>query len=149
MMHPAIGIAVFAAGLPLLGGCEQRQPPPPVVATSSSAPAAIPAGSASTGQSVSAAEMDKVRQHLASCWYLDPHEAATAVSIEVKLLPDGTVESTRVVDADRMATDPGLRAAAKAAQRALIKCSPLPLPRDKYEVWKSTIFRFTPSGAFG
>jgi hypothetical protein len=98
---------------------------------------------------MSGAELDKVRQHLASCWYLDPHETASAVSIEVKLLPDGTVESTKVVDADRMATDPGLRAAAKAAQRALLKCSPLPLPREKYELWKSTIFRFSPSGALG
>jgi membrane protein involved in colicin uptake len=148
-MHPAIGIAVVAAGLPLLGGCEQRQPAPPLVATSSPPPATTPAGSASAGQSMSAAELDRVRNHLASCWYLDPHEKASAVSIEVKLLPDGTVESTRVVDADRMATDQGLRAAAKAAQRAVLKCSPLPLPRDKYEVWKSTVFRFDSSGVVG
>ena len=150
-IQSAVGFAMVTTALPLLGGCAQKQPAPPVVATSSPAPASIPAGSAGADQPLSAAELDKVRAYIASCWYLDPHKAGASfpdVTIEVELLRDGTVESTQVVDADRM-TDPGFREAAEAAQRALLKCSRLPLPRDKYEFWKKTSFRFSAAGFVG
>ena len=72
-----------------------------------------------------------------------------AVEIKVELLPDGTVTSAQVVDAERMQTDLDFREDAQAALRAVRKCSPLKLPPDKYLLWKSTTFRFSASGVFG
>ena len=48
-----------------------------------------------------------------------------------------------------MKTDADFQDAAEAALRAVRKCSPLKLPPDKYLDWKSTVFRFNPSGAVG
>jgi hypothetical protein len=43
-----------------------------------------------------------------------------------------------------MQSDATFKAAARAAQRAIFDCSPLPLPLDQYEVWKELPFAFDP-----
>jgi len=48
-----------------------------------------------------------------------------------------------------MATDASFRVMAQTALQAVWKCSPFNLPRDKYELWKSTTFRFDPVGRPG
>jgi hypothetical protein len=146
-MRAPFGSVIFAAGLPLLAACGQKQAPmaattPPPQAASSS-PTITPL------QPLSGAELDQARQQLATCWYLNPQKNAARippVEIQVELLPDGTVSSAQVVKADRMKTDAAFQDAADAALRAVLKCSPLKLPPDKYLYWKSTVFRFNPSG---
>jgi hypothetical protein len=44
-----------------------------------------------------------------------------------------------------MALDRYFRSAAEAAQRAVLKCAPLKLPVEQYEIWKEIKFNFDPS----
>ncbi len=110
------------------------------------------ASSAPIGQQLTTSELDAVRSQISQCWFLDPGKKGAdtiIVEIAVSLLPDGTVQSAEIVDQSRMYSDPVYRAAAEAAQRAILKCHQLRLPLDKYDLWKSTTFRFNPSGFFG
>jgi len=105
------------------------------------------------GAQLSSSELDAVRSQIAGCWYIDPGKKGAdtlVVEIHVDLGPDGTVLGTpEILDAERAATDPVFQAAAEAARRALLKCSPLHLPPGKYDTWKSTTFTFNPSGMLG
>lgn len=121
---------------------DQTQPPQPT-----------PDQSAPIGQQLSSSDLDAVRSQIAGCWYLDPGKKGAesmVVEIHVDLGPDGTVlGNPQILDTMRAATDPSFQAEAEAARRALLKCSPLRLPPDKYDTWKSTIFRFSPGGMLG
>jgi len=105
------------------------------------------------GAQLSSSELDAVRSQIAGCWYLDPGKKGAdtlVVEIHVDLGSDGTVlGNPEILDAARASTDPVFEAAAEAARRALLKCSPLHLPAGKYDTWKSTTFRFNPSGMLG
>ena len=102
------------------------------------------------GAQLSSSELDAVRSQIAGCWYLDPGKKGAdtmVIEIHVDLGSDGTVlGNPQILDSARAATDPAYQAAAEAARRALLKCSPLHLPPDKYDTWKSATFRFSPSG---
>jgi len=92
---------------------------------------------------------DALRRQIQQCWNI-PAGARNAESLVVEVLiemnPDRTVREARVVDQNRMATDPFFRAAAESALRALRnpKCTPLELPPDQYEQWKTILFNFDP-----
>jgi hypothetical protein len=47
-----------------------------------------------------------------------------------------------------MQSDPVFRTVAERARRAVLspQCSPLPLPREKYETWKTLTLRFNARG---
>jgi hypothetical protein len=145
-IHSTVGFVILASGLPFLGACAPKAPvasPTVPSQTAYSAPAIVPS------QPLTSAELAQARQQLASCWYLDPHKTLApipTVEIKVELLPDGTVTSAQLVNPGRVQTDPAFRDAVEAARRAILKCSPLKLPPDKYLYWKSTVFRFSPSG---
>lgn len=87
---------------------------------------------------------------ISPCWNL-PAGAKDAqnLSIEINLVmnPDGTVQKAEIRDRARMQTDPFFRAAAESALRAVLnpRCSPLPLPRDQYQVWQDLTLNFNPS----
>lgn len=101
------------------------------------------------GEPLSMTEMDAVRKQLAQCWN-PPIGAKSAkdltVDIDVDMNPDGTVRTTRIVDEGRARRDDVFRAAAESAQRAFFnaRCTPLKLPPDKYNTWKSLTVRFDP-----
>ena len=57
---------------------------------------------------------------------------------------DGKVLSAEIKDKTRYKIDCAFKAAAAEAQRATLECSPLPLPPEKYDQWKSFIFAFDP-----
>ena len=59
---------------------------------------------------------------------------------------DGTVTSVRILDTSRYASDQFFRAAADSAVRAVKnpQCTPLKLPLDKYEQWKTMTLSFNP-----
>lgn len=94
-------------------------------------------------------EEDMLRRQISRCWNM-PVGARDAENLIVEVLidvnPDRTVRSAEVVDSSRMASDPFFRSAAEAALRALRHpmCSPLELPPDKYEQWKTIRFNFDP-----
>ncbi|MDP6603421.1 MAG: cell envelope integrity protein TolA [Rhodospirillales bacterium] len=99
-------------------------------------------------------EIDLVRRQIAECWNL-PAGAKDAedlvIEIALSMNPDGTVRDARIRDQGRINRDPFFRAAAESAYRAVLnpKCSPLKLPLDKYEHWKSMVLTFNPREMFG
>ena len=98
---------------------------------------------------VTMSEIDVLRQQIAGCWNIAAgarQAEALSVEIEMRMNPDATVQTARVVDGTRMNSDPFFRAAAESALRALSHpdCIPLKLPVGKYEVWKSFTFNFDP-----
>ena len=100
-------------------------------------------------QKVTISEIDVLRQQIAGCWNIAAgarQAEALSVEIEMRMNPDATVRTARVVDGARMNSDPFFRAAAESALRALSHpdCIPLKLPVGKYEVWKSFTFNFDP-----
>ena len=99
-------------------------------------------------------EIDLVRRQIAECWNL-PAGAKDAedliIEISLSMNPDGTVRDARIRDQGRIDRDPFFRAAAESAYRAVLnpKCSPLKLPLDKYEHWKTMVLTFNPREMFG
>lgn len=99
-------------------------------------------------------EIDLVRQQIAACWNL-PAGAKEAenlvIEVQVAMNPDATVREARVRDQRRMQSDPFFRAAAESALRAILnpRCSPLSLPREKYDHWKTMTLTFNPREMFG
>ncbi len=93
-------------------------------------------------------EEDALRRQISQCWNM-PVGARNAEELIVEVLitvnPDRTVQAAQIVDQSRM-SDPYFRAAAEAALRALHnpRCSPLVVPADKYEQWKTIRFNFDP-----
>ena len=92
-------------------------------------------------------DIDRIRQHVSSCWSPPIGTAGAStliVDIIVTLDRDGKVLTAEVDNKMRLATDRTYRVAADEAIRTMFKCSPLPVPLDKYEQWKSFIFGFDP-----
>ena len=92
-------------------------------------------------------DIDRLRAHLSKCW--DPPIGAAGsdtliVDIIVSLDRGGRVLSAKVDNNLRFNTDRIFKVAAEEAIRATRECSPLPLPPEKYEQWKSFIFVFDP-----
>ena len=113
-------------------------------------PAAEPKSLApSLSSRLTISEEDLLRRQIGQCWNM-PVGARNAENLIVEVLiqvnPDRTVRDAQVVDQSRMASDPFFRAAGEAALLALRhpKCSPLELPADKYEEWKTIRFNFDP-----
>jgi len=85
-----------------------------------------------------------------SCWNLMAgarNAEDIVVKINLKVRPDRTVQSARIVEQLRYNQDSFYRAAADEAMRAVRhpNCEVLDLPPDKYELWKDLIFNFNPS----
>jgi hypothetical protein len=124
---------------------EQERPAPKRVA-SLSPPSAQP--KAPLGTELTASEMDIVRQQLSRCWNI-PAGARDAkdlvVTIRGTIAPDGRVLQAEIVDRARM-SDPFFRAAAESARRAFFHpyCTPLRLPPEKYESWKTFEIELSP-----
>ena len=99
-------------------------------------------------------EIDLVRQQIAGCWNL-PAGAKEAedliIEIWVAMNPDGTVREARIQNQVRLRADGFYRAAAESALRAVLnpRCSPLKLPRDKYDLWQTMTLTFNPREMFG
>ena len=92
-------------------------------------------------------DIDRIRQHVSGCWS-PPIGTAGAdrlnVDIIVTLDRDGKVLTAEVENKMRMTVDRTFRVAAEEAIRTMFKCSPLPVPLEKYDQWKSFIFGFDP-----
>lgn len=101
------------------------------------------------GQQLTISEKDALLAQLAQCWNVlsgGKNAETLVIEVELKLNPDRTINSTRIVDNARYNRDSAFRAAADSAVRALRnpKCIPLNLPPDKYNEWKNTTITFDP-----
>lgn len=103
---------------------------------------------------LSMSEMDAVRRQLSRCWNVpggSKDAGKLVVEVKVWMNPDRTVRRARIVDRSRMSSDAYFRAAAESARRAVLnpRCSPLKLPPDKYETWKTFTVVFDPKDMIG
>jgi outer membrane biosynthesis protein TonB len=93
-----------------------------------------------------------LRSQVERCWSPPigaPNAEQLIVSLEVSLGPDGAVRGLpQVVDTTRLG-DTYYRAAAEAAQRAVMQCSPYQLPAEYYDVWKAIKFNMDPREILG
>jgi len=104
-------------------------------------------------RSLAISEIDLVRQQIRKCWSVPAGaKEAEDLSIEIKVAmnPDGTVRQARILDQNRLQSDPFFRAAAESAKRAVLNphCNPLKLPPEKYQQWKNMILIFDPRDMF-
>ena len=65
------------------------------------------------------------------------------VRLRISLQPDRRVRTVRVEDQARAVADRGYRAVAESAERAVLSCSPLRVPPDKYQLWREIVLTFT------
>ena len=98
---------------------------------------------------LSITELDLIRRQLQACWNV-PAGAKDGkdlnVDIKVEINPDATVRSAVIIKTSKPISDPHMRALADSARRAVQnpKCSPLKLPLDRYDQWKSVTIGFNP-----
>jgi hypothetical protein len=101
------------------------------------------------GSQLTVSEKDLIIQQIEQCWNV-PAGAKDAenliVELRVEVAQDGTVTSVRILDTSRYTSDQFFRAAADSAVRAVKnpQCTPLKLPLDKYEQWKTMTLSFNP-----
>lgn len=112
-----------------------------------------PSGLPDFANELTISEFDALRQQLAGCWNV-PAGARDAdslvIEVKVSVNQDKVATSASVVDQIRYNTDTFFRAAADSAVRAVKapQCTPLELPDDKYDTWKSMIIVFDPREMF-
>lgn len=146
----------FSSVLKNLAGEEQTAPEqtpetPRVIEEDPDAPKGF---AATIAEKLSISEMDLLQQQLAGCWSI-PVGAVDAqdlvIDIYVEMRPNRTVRTVEIIDKSRYNQDQFFRAAAESAKRAVLnpKCSPLAVPPDKYDQWKTMTIRFNPKEMFG
>ena len=108
---------------------------------------ALKTPSSSSIMPLGVSDIDRLRSHISKHW-TPPVGAKGArqlkVDIFVKLERDGKVTRAEIVDKSRFNRDKLFSVAARAARSAILEASPLPLPVEKYELWKEFIFGFDP-----
>ena len=67
------------------------------------------------------------------------------INLKIFTNPDGSVVDVEIVDIEYYKKDPVYRAAADSARRAVKDCSPLPLPKNKYDLFKVFTYNFDAS----
>jgi colicin import membrane protein len=102
------------------------------------------------GTKLSQSEMDALRGQVQRCWSV-PAGAMDGdtlkVSVKFKLDRSGALEGSPEIVSGGGANGVQ-RAAAEAARRAVVRCSPYTLPADKYDAWADVIVNFDPSEMF-
>ena len=98
---------------------------------------------------MSVSELDILKHHIKLCW-APPYGAnndlkGTYIDLQIDTNPDGTVRNVKILEEQKYRKSPIYRATADSARRAVFDCSPLPLPKEKYDRWKKFIFEFDPS----
>jgi hypothetical protein len=121
-------------------------PPQPHRVAATAPPSSQP--KAPLGSQLSSSEIDLVRERLRPCFnppFGAKEKPDLAAEVRVAMNRDGTVQQTRVIDTGQYESDQVYRALADAGIRALRdpRCSPLPLPSDRYDVWQTIVFPFS------
>ena len=121
-----------------------EQQPKPVKEITRQAPAAPQLASV-----VTASEVEGVRQKIRPCWNFPAgvkDQDTLIVTLVVQMNQDGTPVKAELKDTSRYYSDPLFRAAADAAQRAILnpRCQPWPLSPEKFNAWRTITFNFDP-----
>ncbi len=92
----------------------------------------------------------KLNRAISPCWRVNAgakYAENLTVEITVYANRDGTVRDVKINDMISYASNRNFAAAADAASRAVRNsaCWPLPLPPEKYDLWKVFTYRFDPS----
>lgn len=100
-----------------------------------------------------AAELgDLIREQVASCWRIDggvQEARSLRIPIRVQLSSDGNVIGNPTVqERTRYDSDGYYRSAADAAVRAVLRCAPLQLPPQDYDIWRDLVLNFDPREMF-
>lgn len=102
---------------------------------------------------VTTGELQSFVKQIQGCWSLLPGAAnadALAVNLTITVNADRTVRDVTITDTARYSSDAFFRAAADNAIRAIRHpdCTPLDLPVNKYDQWKSITINFDPRTMF-
>ena len=93
-------------------------------------------------------DIARIQKHVSKCWQ-PPLGAAgndtLKVNIFVAVNNQGNVIKAEIEDKKRYNLDSYFKASAIAAKRAIVECSPLPIPQGKYEQLKEFTFSFDPA----
>ena len=94
-----------------------------------------------------ATEIDILRNHVRQCWNApySANELNKIINLKIFTNPDGSVLKVEIMDVAFYKKDPVYRAAADSARRAVKDCSPLPLPKNKYDLFKVFTYNFDAS----
>ncbi|MBO9589859.1 hypothetical protein [Devosia sp.] len=94
-------------------------------------------------QEVSQAEIGGFLQQVKSCWALTPDDAASGLSVKIRmeLDPAGAILRTEIIDANKSAAG---RHIATGAIRALERCAPYSFSAETYEQWKTLEIELQP-----
>ena len=94
-----------------------------------------------------ATEIAILRNHVRQCWNAPyaANELNKIINLKIFTNPDGSVVNVEIIDVAFYKKDPIYRAAADSARRAVKDCSPLPLPENKYDLFKIFTFNFDTS----
>ena len=94
-----------------------------------------------------ATEIAILRNHVRQCWNApySANELNKIINLKIFTNPDGSVVNVEILDVSFYKKDPIYRAAADSARRAVKDCSPLPLPKNKYDLFKIFTFNFDTS----
>ena len=98
---------------------------------------------------LSISEIDMLRQQLSSCWNAPAGaviERGMQVTVSAKVMQNMKVSSNsvRIVDTNISKTNPFYGPITDSAMRTLLnpECTPLKLPKDKYNLWKNLTITF-------
>ena len=92
-------------------------------------------------------DIGRIQQHVSRCWSAPvgaDQSKVLIVDIFVRVNKDGSVKEARIDDMLRYGIDKTFRSFANRAQQAVVECSPLPIPANKYDQMKEFIFAFDP-----
>ena len=92
-------------------------------------------------------EIDILRNHVAQCWNtpFTAKDLKITVDLKIRANTDGSVTKVDIIDVDKYNKNLIYKAVADSALRAVVDCSPLPLPKEKYELWRVLTFSFDTS----
>lgn len=134
-------------------GATPATPATPATAPSvsqPSRPSSEPATSLPVGPPMTGSEKEGLKLAVQRCWNVpagvrDAQELK--VTLAADLAADGSVisSSIRLIEPSTI-PDARFKAAYDAGRRALIRCSPYDLPREKYAQWRSIEVVFNPEG---
>lgn len=96
---------------------------------------------------LSQTEIDRIKNYVGKCWdtSIGASEVKMIIPLQISANKDGTVNSVEIVDNSLYIKNSFYRATADSARRAVLDCSPLPLPKNKEDQFKSFVFDFDPS----
>lgn len=127
-----------------------KQEPASTGAKKSTKKASLGTKKPSKSGKLSTSEMDALRAAIEQCWSV-PAGLADAedmrVKVTMRLSPDGQIDGKPEVSATG-GESRARRAFAGSAKRAVQKCAPYSLPKNKYDTWAEVVVNFNASEMF-